>query len=317
MIAKKILLITGGAVLAAGLILGGITFAVYGFDPAKMSTTKYVTKTYDVEGDFKDIKISGDTEDIFFEKADDGVCKVVSLEEDDRPHTVEVDNNTLNINRVKKSHWSIGITFESPKMTVYLPKALYEDLNIDSDTGDITIPEDFSFDSLSFDLDTGDVKVSSKVQNEVSIKTDTGDIELTGIDASDLKLESDTGKITVNDTDIKGDISIREDTGKVALDKVTCEVLTSEGDTGDMSLKDVTVKSTIRITRSTGDVRFDGCDSDEIYVKTSTGDVTGTLLSDKVFVTESDTGSIKVPDSTEGGRCEIITDTGDIKIEVK
>lgn len=317
MLVKKILLITGGALIAAGLLLGGIAFAVYGFDPAKLSTAKYVTKTYDVDGDFKDINIQGDTEDIFFEKTDDGVCKIVSREEEDRPHIVKVENGTLNIERQKKSYWNFGINFESPKMTVYLPEAVYEDLKIDSDTGDITIPEDFSFDSMSFDLDTGDVKSNAKVQNEVNIKTDTGDIELTGIDASDLKLESDTGRITVNDTDIKGDIYIKEDTGRVALDKVTCEVLTSEGDTGDINLKDVIVKSTIRITRSTGDVRFDGSDSDEIYVKTSTGDVSGAILSDKVFITESDTGSINVPKTSEGGRCEISTDTGDIKIEVK
>jgi len=41
------------------------------------------------------------------------------------------------------------------------------------------------------------------------------------------------------------------------------------------------------------------------------------LLTDKVFITKTDTGSINVPDSITGGRCEIKTDTGDIKITVK
>ena len=71
------------------------------------------------------------------------------------------------------------------------------------------------------------------------------------------------------------------------------------------------------IERSTGDVRFTDCDAAEICVKTDTGDVTGSLLSDKVFITNTDTGSVNVPETISGGKCEIITDTGDIKITIK
>jgi len=72
----------------------------------------------------------------------------------------------------------------------------------------------------------------------------------------------------------------------------------------------------LSIERSTGDVQFDGCDAGEIYVETDTGAVKGTLLSEKVFIVESDTGSIRVPKSVTGGKCEITTDTGDIKIDI-
>ena len=71
------------------------------------------------------------------------------------------------------------------------------------------------------------------------------------------------------------------------------------------------------IKRSTGDVKFDGSDAAEIFIKTDTGDVTGSLLTDKVFITQTDTGNIDVPKTVNGGRCEISTDTGDIKISVK
>ena len=54
-----------------------------------------------------------------------------------------------------------------------------------------------------------------------------------------------------------------------------------------------------------------------ISIKTDTGDVTGTLLSEKEFITDSDTGNIDVPKTTTGGKCEITTDTGDIKIDIK
>ena len=71
------------------------------------------------------------------------------------------------------------------------------------------------------------------------------------------------------------------------------------------------------IKRSTGDVKLDRSDAAELFVETDTGDVTGTLLSDKVFVVETDTGSVDVPKTITGGKCEIITSTGDINISVK
>ena len=58
-------------------------------------------------------------------------------------------------------------------------------------------------------------------------------------------------------------------------------------------------------------------DAEELFIKTDTGDVTGTLLSAKEFVYETDTGRVKLPETTTGGKCEIITDTGDIHIEIK
>ena len=73
----------------------------------------------------------------------------------------------------------------------------------------------------------------------------------------------------------------------------------------------------LSIERSTGDVKFDGSDATEIYVKTDTGDVTGSLLTDKVFITQTDTGDVDVPKTTTGCRCEIITDTGDIRIKIQ
>ena len=64
-----------------------------------------------------------------------------------------------------------------------------------------------------------------------------------------------------------------------------------------------------------GDVEFNGCDADEIYVKTNAGNVTGSFLSNKVFIVDTDTGSVDVPKTETGGRCEINTHTGDIKIK--
>jgi DUF4097 and DUF4098 domain-containing protein YvlB len=118
-------------------------------------------------------------------------------------------------------------------------------------------------------------------------------------------------------TNCATDINIKVSTGEAVLAGVTCQNLTSNGDTGDIDLISVIASGSFSIVRSTGDVTFDRCDAAEILVTTSTGDVEGTLLSDKVFFVETDTGRREYPQSTTGGKCEITTDTGDIKISIK
>ena len=82
-------------------------------------------------------------------------------------------------------------------------------------------------------------------------------------------------------------------------------------------MEKVIASGNYNIKRSTGKMNFTDCDANELYIKTSTGDIKGNLLTNKIFITESDTGKINVPKSTKGGICEISTDTGDIMIEIK
>ena len=70
------------------------------------------------------------------------------------------------------------------------------------------------------------------------------------------------------------------------------------------------------MNRSTGDITFDGCDGAEIFAESTTGDICGTLLTEKVFIASTSTGSIDVPKTVSGGRCELTTSTGDIEINI-
>lgn len=111
-------------------------------------------------------------------------------------------------------------------------------------------------------------------------------------------------------------MSVNVSTGRAYLTDVTCKSVTSRGSTGDLFLNAVVAADTITVRRSTGDIRFEGVDAAEIFADTDTGDVTGTLLTDKVFMVQTDTGRINVPKTTTGGRCEITTDTGDITLSI-
>ncbi|MBQ8922655.1 MAG: DUF4097 family beta strand repeat protein [Oscillospiraceae bacterium] len=311
-------IIAGAALLGAGIITCTAALAALGFDFKKLGTVELVTNTYEVSGDFENITITGDTEDITFVRSEDGSCKVLCREEKDALHQVTAENNTLTITKNSARKIRIfSIMAESPKITVYLPKDSYDALKINADTGDVTIPDAFSFGQISVTLDTGDCTCNASASDKISIRTDTGDIRLSGISAAGLELTSDTGDMKLTDVTLSGELRIEEDTGDVTAQNLTCTKFTAKGETGDLSMTNVTASEAFDLKSDTGDITFSGCDAEAIYVRTDTGDVTGTLRSDKVFLTETDTGDVSVPKTVTGGRCEISTDTGDIRIKVQ
>ena len=296
----KIWLIIATALVALGAMIFVGVMAQYDWDFTKLSTVTYVTNTYEVSDEFDKISINVDTTEIEFAPTENETCSIVSFEAEQVKHSATVQNGTLIISTVDTRKWydHICISLGSPKMTVYLPQNEYASLIIETDTGDISIPKDFAFDKIEIDGDTSDVSCFAPVANVLDIELSTGDIIIDSITADQIKLTATTGEIAVNSVTAKNNIDI-------------------ETDTGTITLKNVVATGTISIKSDTGDVRFEGSDAIEISVKTDTGDVTGTLLSEKVFITETSTGRINVPKTTSGGKCEITTSTGDINISIK
>ncbi len=316
---KKVMIIVAVALIILGAVICVAAAATMKFDFRKMDNGNYQTNTYEVTEAFSSISIDVSTEKIVFKPADDGKCSVVCLEEENLKHEVSVSNGTLTIIEKDERKWNdhIGFYTRTPEITVYLPESIYANLSIKTDTGDIEIPADFSFESASIKGDTADIEFYAPVKDLLIIHVTTGDIKTANITAGELDLRASTGHMSLSSIRCDGDIFTKVSTGKIRLEDITCSNLTSKGTTGDLTMKNVIASGNFNITRDTGDVEFDACDAAEIYVKTDTGDVTGTLLSEKIFFAESDTGRVRVPKSVTGGRCEIETDTGKIDISIK
>lgn len=276
---QKIWLVVAVSLIVVGSLIFSAALAGLDFDFTKLSTYTYETNTYVASGNFDKISIDVTTPDIVFAASDDGSCKVVCFEQEKLKHSVTVQDGTLMIGTVDTRKWydHIGISFGNTKMTVYLPQYAYASLSIHIDTGDVEIPKDFTFQHISLNSSTGDVLCYASGSDTIEIRTATGEIELTGVNCKSVTVESDTGDISLNNVITQGRLSVRSDTG---------------------------------------DVDFEHCDAASIFVKTSAGDVEGTLLSEKIFITETATGDIRVPKTTTGGKCEITTSTGDIEIDI-
>jgi len=78
-----------------------------------------------------------------------------------------VQENTLKIeiNDTRKWYDYIGFYFKMPRITISIPPKQYGTLNIRCSTGNIQIPEGFSFESAQ--------------QGSLTVETDTGNIIIT------------------------------------------------------------------------------------------------------------------------------------------
>lgn len=295
----RIWLLTAAALTVLGLVLFAGGMQGFHSDFSKLSTEKFETNTYEVSGDFDRISIQVNTTEIALMPSDDEGCRIVCLETEKVKHSAAMQHGTLVIDTVDTRKWydHIGIFFENPKMLVYLPKDAYAALCIVTDTGDIEIPAGFSFETIEIAGSTADIICHASASTLMKISTDTGDVQVQSLTS-------------------EGNVNLETDTGDIELTNVNGKNIFVESDTGDIAIRHVVAESFF-IQSDTGDVRLKSSDAAQISVKTSTGDVTGTLLSAKEFIVGTETGSISVPKNAAGGRCEIMTSTGDIEIDLQ
>lgn len=308
----------GAALAAVGLLIFVGAMIASDFDIYKLSTVQYENNTYEISEDFTKIVIDVDTTEIDFVLSEEKQCRIVCLENEKAKHSASVKDGTLTIGIVDTRKWydHIGFFIGNPKMTVYLPRTEYTSLFIQGSTGDIKIPKDFIFETIDVSSSTGDVNCYASASEWMKIKLSTGTICVENVSVGALDISTTTGGVNVSTVNCEGKVSVGVSTGKATLNDISCKSVMSTGSTGSILLKNVIATESLSIERSTGSVRFEGSDAAEIDVRTTTGSVKGSLLSEKVFLTETNTGSVDVPKTITGGRCEIKTTTGSIHIEI-
>lgn len=320
---RKIFLIAAAALIIGGLFLMGGAFVASGMDFTRFDTNNYQENHYAVTEAFQNIDIQANEARITLQYAEAPAgssltAEIHCTEREKTTYNVRVENGTLRISMDDRRKWYDYIAMFSKSLTlqVILPQKEYAALTVNGQTGDVTVPGDFSFTGAEIKTSTGDVSYSAAVQDGLTVRTSTGSIGLNGVSAGQINLSVSTGKITAEQVSCREDLSVRVSTGKTVLSGLTCRNLVSSGDTGRITLKDVTADEAIQIERSTGDVSFEHSDAGTLTVKTSTGNVTGTLRSEKIFSASSSTGSVHVPECLTGGRCELRTSTGRIDIQI-
>lgn len=308
-----------GLIVAGSLLLvgGGVLVAV-GYSNGQ--GVKIETKEYnDVEA-FNKFNIDLTIAEFEVKPSEDSTRKVIVDETRYDQHTVEVVDNTLTIKGVNKRKWYEQIFtwgfFQKVKVTVYAPEGSYEEFEAKGHTGAFIVPSNYTFDTFNVSTSTGSIKSGAKVNNELVAKTSTGSVNLDGADAKSMDLKTSTGSINVKNANVAELINARSSTGSINLENVTAQNLKTSVSSGSTRLKNVKVTEHIDSRTSSGTVYMEASDANTLFVKTSTGSVNLKLLTNKIFDAHSRTGSVKVPQTTSGGLCEVHTTTGSIRAEI-
>ncbi len=315
----KIWLITATSLVLFGCVIFGGVMTILNWDFTKLSTVKYETDGYEINEYYKHISIVTKTADVLFVPSENSKTTVICHEPQNMKHLVTVQDGTLVIEVADTRQWYeyIGVNFGAPKITVYIPQGEVGSLLVKSSTGDVEIPKVFKFESIDISQITGSVINYASASKGIKLKTSTGNIRVETASANMLDLSVSTGEVIARSITCDGEMKVNVTTGKTNLSDIECKNFVSDGNTGEIFLKNMIAAETFYIKRSTGDVKFEGCDAAGIFVKTDTGAVSGSFLSDKVFLAESNTGRVNVPKTVTGGKCEIVTSTGDININIQ
>lgn len=279
---KRIVICAAFLLVAVGGLMIAAAAIKGNFDIENMKGLSYEMKTFEVTEAFSDIHVEDAECNVRILRATDGKCKVVCPEKQDGSiyHTVTVSDGELSVQRHDKRKWYqyIGISFGAPDVEVYLPEKEYGKLVFHSTAGSIQVDDGFVFENASLDSTSGRVTIENASPETLTVKTSSGRIVLSHIRSGEITAKSAAGKIELTDVIAEKSLYARSISDGVALD---------------------------------------GCDGGTIKIETTSGSVKGTILSDKIFITDSTSGSVKVPRSAVGRECEITTTSGSIDIEIK
>lgn len=314
---KKIIILVIGLLLFSALLSSICGISSLGFNFFRRASSGSA-KTWTLKENFSNIDIKSKTGDIRFYESSERSAKVVWSGSKNTKLIVKTQWGTLSVQEKYKLPWFLRpvSVFDSSEIQVWLPKETYKELSAKSDTGSIVIPAGFTFDKAVIDTDTGPIDFRAGVRDDLKIDSDTGRITVNGIRPTNMRLDSDTGEISAANIKASKDIRLETDTGRITVTDVSCQKLDVKSDTGSLLLTNALAAEKLDLESDTGSIRLDRCDGGSVEIETDTGAIQGTLLSEKIFTAKSGTGKVNVPESTNGGPCNIKSDTGSITIEI-
>lgn len=306
LVAALILIIAGAAVFLIGFIVNGSA-------PSPLFTAE--ERTIVIEEPFTDIAIDAGSCNITIEKTD-GQARVETKLCGALNPEIDVKDGVLTVSTDEYMHF--GLHSFSDRITVYLPDGRCASAVIDVTSGSVEIGAVSFSGQLKAETTSGSVKLDAvSCEGELSARTTSGAIRLNAVSCgSDLTLETTSGSIKLNAVSCEGEIKVQTTSGSIALDAVSTPAGTAlTATSGSVTVKDLTAAHLDAKTTS-GSIKLDRCDALTLNLTTTSGSVKGSVVGERIFECSTGSGSVHVPETTEGGKCVIKTGSGSIHMEI-
>lgn len=303
--ATKIALITAAVLIVLGLILAALVFAssdpFSAYQNAGSGTIDIEHKDQQITEAFDSIEITDVPCDVQILPSTDGKCSVSYTDSRLFTHEIRVKDGTLTIQYKDISTWMDNLfTIYTGELyvNVYLPENAYEELDIQTTSGNVRVAEDFTFEQAELSSTSGDITFLGGTTDELELSTTSGSVEVSGADHQRLDASSTSGQVT--------------------LSGLTAQKLSASSVSGDVRLENVTVLDHTDLETTSGDIILDRLESGTLSASAVSGSISGTTTSPKDFDADTVSGNIRLPDpDATAGRWDLSTTSGSIHIEVK
>ena len=253
------------------------------------------------ESEYKTLTVNADTSD-------------VTVPADFSFGDLSISLSTGNI--VAEASVSGKLYAEASTGNISVSNAAPTSVSLSTSTGNITADTIQASGAFQAVASTGRITLSNVTCNTAALNTSTGDIQIFSLTAADsFYAKSSTGNHTFNGVTCAA-ATVSTTTGNQNYTDFSCTSAQLQASTGKIHMTNLVSSGHLQIQTDTGDITFDRCDATSMNIKADTGDVKGTFRTPKIIYTDTDTGKVNIPHSTEGGVCEIKTDTGDINITI-
>ncbi len=216
------------------------------------------TNTTDISQEFQNISIDVDTSNVTLALSEDEHCRVECREPARLRHRVAVHNRTLQISLESDADLlsRIGLSSETLSVTVYLPRAEYQNIEIETDTGTITVNDLVASGKTELHSDTGEIALAHNTLGTVDAESDTADILLNYTTCSGLfEAESDTGNVIFDQSDA-AEIRVETDTGDVSGTLLSDKVFSAKSRTGMVVVPESSSGSNCSVQTDTGNIQL-------------------------------------------------------------
>ncbi|MDF9838581.1 MULTISPECIES: DUF4097 family beta strand repeat-containing protein [unclassified Breznakia] len=284
-------ILCGIILVLTGLLVYVIGFrGDFGFMDGNFKAELINTQSASIEG-VKNISIDAYSSEVIFIQGKGEEIEIKEYASNAKKDTfVEVDKNGDELHiEVDESAFRSFMVFGSNQryFEVYLPDSYKGELNIDSDSGDVTSRMNLELSNCKIDTSSGYIDVKNVKASNITFSTSSGDV-----DAKTL-----AGKIDINTS--SGYISIENSIGDMNLDTSS----------GDVDL--IKTEGNLDINTTSGYVSIDSGKGDK-RIKTNSGDV-DVNNSEGILDINTSSGYVEAIDIV--GAAIITTSSGDIDVD--
>lgn len=304
-ISVRNILILSAALLISGVVLGVGALASVGFDFAKMNTVNMVNLTHMPDDSFDRIRVEGENCNVSFVVGTD--CRVESRVPDTVDVSTLVDNGCLTISctdTLDSLPWyrHLGIYTETPTLTVYLTPELLRSLQVQTISGDISLPKALEAEQVEACATSGSIRCEAQVRTDLNLRSTSGDIFVGRGTPERIAVQTTSGDVRLQYITSSQRASVSTVSGDVRLDEISGKNLSVSTTSGSIEL--------FRCNGSTG-----------IQLSSVSGEITGSLTGRCFFLARTTSGDVDVPandiliPSPDICYCEVRTTSGDISLE--